>query len=64
MKGLINLQIKDNECFKWCHIRHLNPQDVHPDRIKKFDREFIKHLDYSNVEFPVKVDDYNKIEKQ
>jgi len=42
----------------------LNPQDVHPDRIKKFDREFIKHLDYSNVEFPVKVNYYNKIEKQ
>ena len=25
-KGLINLKNNDNECFKWCHIRHLNPQ--------------------------------------
>ena len=25
-KGLINLQNEDNECFRWCHIRHLNPQ--------------------------------------
>ena len=25
-RGLINLQNEDNECFRWCHIRHLNPQ--------------------------------------
>ena len=25
-KGLINLKNNDNECFRWCHIRHLNPQ--------------------------------------
>ena len=34
-KGLINLQNKDNECFRWCHIRHLNPMDKDPQRIKK-----------------------------
>ena len=25
-KGLINIKNKDDECFRWCHIRHLNPQ--------------------------------------
>ena len=25
-KGLINLKNNDNECFRWCHIRHSNPQ--------------------------------------
>ena len=34
-KGLINLQNKENECFRWCHIRHLNPMDTNPQRIKK-----------------------------
>ena len=24
-KGLINLCNKDNKCFMWCHVRHLNP---------------------------------------
>ena len=24
-KGLINMKNKDEECFRWCHIRHLNP---------------------------------------
>ena len=28
-KGLINMKNEDNECFRWCHIRHLNPQDDH-----------------------------------
>ena len=25
-KGLINIKNKDEECFRWCHIRHLNPK--------------------------------------
>ena len=38
MKGLINIKNEDNECFRWCHIRHLNPQIKHPERIKKDDK--------------------------
>ena len=26
-KVLVNLKIEDNECFRWCQIRHLNPQE-------------------------------------
>ena len=63
-KGLINLKNNDNECFRWCHIRYLNPQDAHPERIKKIDKEYINQLDYSGIEFPVTVKQYNKIEKQ
>ena len=63
-KGLINMKNKDNECFRWCHIRHLNPQDIHPERIKKSDKEYINKLDYSGIEFPVTIKQYNKIEKQ
>ena len=33
-KGLINMKNEDNECFRWCHIRHINPQDRDPQRIK------------------------------
>ena len=43
LKGLINLKNEDNECFPWCHIRHLNPQDVHPERIKKQIRRLSKN---------------------
>ena len=35
MKVLINVKNKDNECFKWCHIRFINPENKDSDRIKK-----------------------------
>ena len=34
-KGLINMKNKDEECFRWCQIRLLNPQIKYPERIKK-----------------------------
>ena len=39
MKRLVNIKNKDIECFKWCHVRMLNPQERNPDRIKKEDRK-------------------------
>ena len=63
-KGLINVKNKDNECFRWCHIRYLNPQDKDSQRIKKNDIKYIGQLNYSNIEFPVTVKQINKIEKQ
>ena len=63
-KGLINMKNEDNECFRWCHIRHLNQQDKYPQRIKKSDKEYVNKLDYSGVEFPIAVKHYNRIEKQ
>ena len=64
LKGLINLKNKDNECFRWCHIRYLNHQDKNPQRINKSDKEYISKLNYSNIKFPVELNQYNKIEKQ
>ena len=63
-KGIINLQNKDNECFRWCHVRHLNPRDDNPQRIKKTDKSFVKQLNYDGIEFPVSIKQYNKIETQ
>ena len=63
-KGLINIKNDDNEYFRWCHIRHLDPQDKNPQRIKKADKQYIDKLDYSNIDFPVSQKKYNKIEKQ
>ena len=62
--GLINLKNKDNECFRWCHIRHLNPRENNPQRIKKTDKAFLPQLNYQGIEFPVSVKQYNKIEIQ
>ena len=52
-KGLINVKNKDDKCFRWCHIRHLNPKEKDPQRIKKEDKKMINELNYEGIEFPV-----------
>ena len=61
-KGLINLHNRDNKCFMWCHVRHLNPVSNNASRIKKVDKKIASTLDYGGVEFPVKVKDVGVIE--
>ena len=63
-KGLINIKNKDAECFRWCHIGHLNPQEKDPQRIKKEDKKMINEMNYEGIEFPVSQKHYNKVEKQ
>ena len=63
-KGLINIKNKDDECFRWCHIRHLNPQTEHPERIKKEDKKMINELNYDVINFSLSQKHYNKVEKQ
>ena len=64
MKGLINIKNNDNKCFLWCHIRHLNPLKIHPERITKEDKNMINDLDYEEIEFPVSKKDYCRIERR
>ena len=64
MKGLINLKNKEIECFKWCHVRFINSQDKHPDRIKKQDKEIASTLDYRGINSPMKAHDYEIIEER
>ena len=61
-KGLINIKNKDEKCFLWCHIRHINPSKEHPERIKKTDRKIAEKLNYNEIEFPVQEKDLSKIE--
>ena len=61
-KGLINIKNKDQKCFLWCHVRHINPWKEHPERLKKTDKKITEKLDYDGIEFPVQEKDFNKIE--
>ena len=63
-KGLISIKNEDDECFRWCHIRHLNPQEKNPQRIKKEDKKMINELNYDGIDFPLSQKHYNKVEKQ
>ena len=61
-KGLINIKNKDEKCFLWCHVRHINPSKEHPERILRNDKKVIEKHDYDGIEFPVQEKDFNKIE--
>ena len=63
MKGLINLKDKDNECFKCCHVRFIDPQTKNPKRIKKQDKKVAETIDYRGINFPVKARDYELVEE-
>ena len=63
-KGLINIKNKDDECFRWCHVRHLNPQEKDPQRTKRDDKQYVDKLNYNVITFPVSQKQYQKIEKQ
>ena len=49
-EGLISIQnTDDNECFKWCLFRYLNPADHNSGRITKVDKDFGKRVDFKDI---------------
>ena len=61
-KGLINIKNKDQKCFLWYHVRHINPSKEHPERILKIDKKIAEKLNYNEIEFPVQGKHFNEIE--
>ena len=62
---MINIQnIDDNECFKWCLVRYLNPANHNLRKIIKAGKDFAKILDFKDIKFPVKIGDIHKNEKK
>ena len=61
-KRLINIKNKDEKCFLWCHVRHINLLNKHPERTLKSDKKIAEELNYDGIEFPINENDFNKIE--
>ena len=61
---MINIKNKDDKCFRWCHIRNLNPQKKDPQRIKRDDKQYVDKLNYNGLTFPVSQIQNQEIEKQ
>ena len=62
-KAIINLNNKDDECFKWAITRALNPVENCPERIDKELRETSKTLNLKGLKFQVNLRDINQFEK-
>ena len=52
-KELINIKNNDEKCFVWCHVRHINPVKMHPERITREDKKLLNNLNYDEIKFPV-----------
>ena len=50
--------------FLWCHVRHINPVKIHPERITQNDKMLANDPDYDKVAFPVREKDFSKIEEK
>ena len=61
-KGLVNIKNNYQICFLWCHVRHVNPVKIHPERITREDKELDNDLNDDGVKFPVLEKDFSKIE--
>ena len=58
MKGLINIQNEDNECFSWWLVRFLNPVNKNPAKIRNVTKIFAKQLNLNGIKFCVLNKDY------
>ena len=56
---------ENDQCFKWCTARALNPVEKNPEKVTKKLKKQTEVLDWTDIESPVAVDAnvYVKIEK-
>ena len=54
VEGLINIQNEDNEYFRNCLARYLNPAAKNPTRIRNINNDFAKNKNNKNkgIKFP------------
>ena len=50
--------------FLWCHVRHINPVKLHPERITQNDKKLANNLNDDEIEFFVREKYLSKIEKK
>ena len=63
-KAIINMKNQDNECFKWCVLRALNPKNTNPDRIDKDLKSKQDTLNMEGIKYPVSFRDIDRFESQ
>ena len=63
-KAIINMKNEDDECFKWCVLRALNPKDKNPDRIDKDLKSKAETLNMQGIRYPVNFRDIDRFEQQ
>ena len=61
--AIINVKNKDNKCFMWSVLAALYPTNRNEERIVKY-KDHINSINLEGIDFPVKMTDIPKFEKQ
>ena len=51
--AVINMKNDDDQCFKWCVVRALNPVEKNSERITKELKDQSERMNWSGLKFPV-----------
>ena len=62
-KAVINVRNEDEQCFKWSILSALHPASHHAQRITKY-KDYEEELNFSNINFPMTIDQLGKFETQ
>jgi len=62
-KAIVNMKNADNQCFKWCIARVLNPVGKKTDRITKHLRKQAESPNFKGIEFPMSLQAIDKFER-
>ena len=63
-KAIINMKNQDNECFKWCVLRALNPVEKNKERVDKDLISKQNTLNMKGIKYPVSFRDIDRFESQ
>lgn len=62
-KAIVNIKNNDQKCFMWSVLAALHPETSHPERVSHYD-SYEGELNMNNIEFPMKISQLNKFERQ
>ena len=63
-KAIINMKNEDDECFKWCVLRALNPKDKNAERVDSNLKSKQDTLNMQGIRYPVSFRDIDRFESQ
>ena len=62
--AIINMKNQDEECFKWCVLRALNPKNKNAERVDKDLKSKVETLNMQGMRYPVNFRDIDRFEQQ
>ena len=62
--AIINMKNQDEECFKWCVLRALNPKNKNAERVDSDLKSKVETLNMQGIRYPVSFRDIDRFESQ